>query len=93
MIMKEDQSPMYVQTQLPADRMQLHAEDMAAITPAELNLARELQQIAFHGRRDYAGFDRNFTPAPLYVRQARVIAGNPDVALSLVRLVEAAVNG
>ena len=85
---------MSIQLTLTPERAQQHTAEVARMTPARMELARELQQTAFHGRRDYRAFDKDFQPAPLYVTMATAIAENPVIAGNLVNLIEeAAVNG
>lgn len=83
-----------VHTSLLPERANQHAAEMTRMTPNRLELARELQQVAFHGRRDYRAFDKDFQPAPLYVSMATALSEDPELAGILIgRIEKAAIYG
>ena len=69
---------------------QLHAKLLADCTPAQLELARTFQRLAFAGadnqmRWEDLGLSRpDFEPAPMYVRQALACDSEPDLHLQLI---------
>lgn len=83
------QLPMAKKLQMLAREKQ-HAELLADCTPAQLELARTFQRLAFAGadnqmRWEDLGLSRpDFEPAPMYVRQALACDSEPDLHLQLI---------